>query len=459
MSRTLIAHGFHLARDPAERALGKPYPPLGPLISAAEAEAAGHDVAVYDATFAQGPEAFADALDGHRPARVALVADPHAVPAKMCTETHRADVLHMLRLARERGAAVFVAGPDVSDHPELYADADVVCVGEHDAALRQWVSGTALQGRLPRTSREDLDAVPLPAWHRVDMAEYARRWRARHGLWEANVAASRGCPWRCNWCAKPTWGRSYRARPAEGVADEVRALRERHGVDQVWFTDDVFALKPGWLGRYADAMRGAEVPYRCLTRADLLQDPGFAADLARSGCVEVWIGAESGSDRVLTAMDKDGTVAEIERAAANLRAHGIRRGVFLQLGYPGESHDDVLATVRTVRRLRPEAIGISVSYPLPGTVFHERVAAQLGRTNWRSSMANEVLYDAPYPQAYYDAARELLRAEHAVLTFTLAPTLTRAGLRRAAGLVKHAVTWPAARGRMELAARRAAGGR
>jgi radical SAM superfamily enzyme YgiQ (UPF0313 family) len=260
-----------------------------------------------------------------------------------------------------------------------------------------------------------------------------------------NVAASRGCPWRCNWCAKPTWGRGYRARPAEAVAAEVAALRAR-GVDRIAFTDDVFALKPGWLRSYAQASRGAALPYRCLTRADLLQDAAFARDLAASGCDEVWIGAESGSDAVLAAMDKDGTVAEIERAAANLAAHGIRRGFFLQLGYPGESMADVDATIAMVRRVRPEAIGVSVSYPLPGTVFHDRVASRMRKRNWDASMTNEVLFQTDLPQQYYDAVRELLRAEHAIVGFR--PVLSRQGARRALALARHAGAWLGAEARI-----------
>jgi anaerobic magnesium-protoporphyrin IX monomethyl ester cyclase len=447
MADPLLAHNFHPALDPTARAAGKPYPPLGTLVSAAEALRRGVDLAVYDPTFSADPALFEAALDGHRPTRVALLMDPHAIPQKMCTTGMRAAAVTMVRAAKARGAEVLVAGPDVSDHPEHYADADVVVLGEHDRAFLDWIDGGGVTGVIPRGSpRADLAGLPFPAWERVDMAMYASRWRARHGYWEANVSTARGCPYRCNWCAKPTWGRTYHVRPVENVVAEVEALRSRYQPDRLWFTDDIFAIKPAWLAAYRAAVQPRPLPFRCLTRVDLVKDPTYVRDLAEAGCVEVWVGAESGSDAVLERMDKDASVEEIRRASALLRDHGIRRGFFLQLGYPGETAADVDRTLAMVRELKPEEIGVSVSYPLPGTVFHERTKHRLRASNWAESMENRLLFDADYPQAFYDAAREVLRAEHAMIRFT--PELSRRGLRRAAGVAWHVARWPVERGKM-----------
>ena len=121
-------------------------------------------------------------------------------------------------------------------------------------------------------------------------------------------------------------------------------------------------------------------------------------------------------------------------------------GFFLQLGYPGERYDDVLATLDMVRSLRPDEIGISVSYPLPGTPFHDKVRDQLKRENWESSMANEVLFAGAYPQPFYDAVREVLRAESAWWTWR--PGMDRAALRRLGALPWHAARWPVHRAKM-----------
>ncbi len=443
----LLASPYHLALDPPEVAAGKPYPPLGTLVSAAELRNHGHRVAFYDATFNASPVAFTHALDGHRPGKVALVSDPHAIPIKMCTTAQRNATLAMVAAAKERGAQVLVAGPDVTDHPELYAQADVTVIGEHDGALLDWAAGTLPSGRAPRRpNRAALDTLPDPAWDLVDVPAYASRWRAHHGTWELNLSTARGCPYRCNWCAKPTWGRAYTVASPQRVAAQIRAVREDYSPDALWFTDDIFAVKPSWLATFRAEVGADPVPFRCNTRADLVREGTYVRDLAASGCREVWMGAESGSDAILAAMDKDQTRADLTLAVRRLRDEGIRVGFFLQLGYPGESRADVESTLQMIRRLRPDEIGVSVSYPLPGTPFHERVKAQLGRSNWATSMENEVLFAGAYPQGFYDAAREVLRAEHAWIAWH--PTPSWGGLRRAAALPYHAARWPLHRAKM-----------
>ncbi len=439
----LIASPYRMALDATEVASGRPYPPLGPLVSAAELAALGQDVAFYDATLDTNGNAFALALAGHRPRRVAILSDPHSIPVKMCTTAQRQAALAMVRSACEQGAAVLVAGPDPTDHPEVYeaAGASVVVQGEHDGALLAWASGELPAGRAARrANRAHLDTLPDPAWSMVNLPAYAAHWRKRHDRWELNLSTARGCPYRCNWCAKPTWGRSYQVASPARVAAQVAALRAHHAPDALWFTDDIFAVRPAWLRSFRELVGSDPLPFRCNTRADLVREGAYVRDLAAAGCTQVWMGAESGSDAVLTAMDKDQTREDIEVAVARLRGAGIRVGFFLQLGYPGESYADALATVDMVRRLRPDEIGISVSYPLPGTPFYAAVKDSLARTHWDSAMDNEVLFAGAFPQPFYDALRELLRAEHAWLSFQ--PSLTARGLRRAAALPWHAARWP-----------------
>lgn len=437
----LVASPYHQPLDPMEARAQKPYPPLGTLVTVSELRARGHEVAVYDPMFCRDVGTFAEALRGWRPRQVAIVADPHSVPVKMCLRSMRDAARDMVARAREAGADVLVAGPDPTDHPEAYAGATVVR-GEHDQAVIDWVEGGAA------SRPTGLDALPFPALDSVDLGEYRRRWRQKHGLWELNLSTARGCPYRCNWCAKPTWGRSYNVVSPARAAEMVDWAQGRFAPDRLWFTDDIFAIKPAWLAEFRRLVEPRRVPFRCNTRADLVREGAYVHDLAESGCVEVWMGAESGSDRVLAAMDKDQTRDDIATATRRLHEAGIRVGFFLQLGYPGESYADVLQTLDMVRDLRPDEIGVSVSYPLPGTGFHEKVRAQMGRENWQSTMDNEVLFEAAYPQAFYDSARELLRAEHAWLSWR--PSL---GVRRAAALPYHAARWPWHRGRVAALAR------
>lgn len=463
--RVLVTHPYILDFDPREAALGRPYPPLGTLQAAAGLRADGHDVSFHDVMFARDTEHFGDLLDRQPWDLVAIVPDDHSVQIKQCLDRIRQAALSMVQAAHSRGITVIMSGPDASDHPEVFLGAGAAAVfrGEVVEALVEWargdsavpgVTGERGAGDGRRAPVSDLDALPDAAWDLCDLAPYAQMWRQRHGVWEINVWTARGCPYRCNWCAKPVWGRSYQVRSAERVAAEIRMIRQQHSPDRIWFTDDIFALRPKWLRAFRAALGADPLPYRCLSRVDLLRDAAYVQDLAASGCDQVWVGAESGSDRVLQAMDKDCTVDDIRRATRLLQENGVQIGFFLQLGYPGEGLDEVRATVSMIEQLRPDEIGVSVSKPMPGTAFYERVSASMRGENWDASMDNIPLFEAPFPQPFYAAAKEVLRSTHsagrarkALRAFVAAPSQQAA--RKVAGALYHRVRLPVVRARME----------
>src|SRR5439155_2587386 len=116
------------------------------------------------------------------------------------------------------------------------------------------------------------------------------------------------------------------------------------------------------------------------------------------------------SQRILDAMEKGTTVGEIEAARWRLKDAGIRACYFIQFGYPGETLADILETVRLIRDTLPDDIGISVSYPLPGTRFHAMVQEQLGtKTNWTDSGDLAMMFQGTYTSAFY---RRLHSAVH-----------------------------------------------
>lgn len=430
----LVAHSFCLRRDRKQFERSKPYAPLATLLAAAILREGGHPVALFDATFEPCVEGFASRLGAEVPGIVLLIEDNFNYLTKMCTEDRRADALHMVAAARAAGARVAVNGPDAADNPLLYlaAGADAVMTGEGelgaaaivDAFQRGLplggVAGLILpdgQGGLrrtpPRRQEQALDSLPFPAWDLVDSGAYREAWTRAHGRFSWNMAASRGCPYACNWCAKPTFGRRYTQRSADSIAEEMARLKREIAPDHIWFADDIFGMTDDWIAAFAEAVqrRDARIPFMMQSRANLISDP-VAAALAAAGAEEVWLGVESGSQRILDAMDKGTRVESVRTATRALRRHGIRSGWFLQLGYPPEDWEDILLTRDLLREERPDEIGVSVSYPLPGTVFHDRVVAELGaRRNWRDTDELAMLFQGSFDTAFYRMVRDALHAD------------------------------------------------
>jgi anaerobic magnesium-protoporphyrin IX monomethyl ester cyclase len=433
----LFGQSYFLRFDPKLWAAMQPYPPLGTLYAAAYVRERGYDVALFDAMLAASEEEWAQALDAEQPRVAVLYEDNFNYLSKMCLLRMREAAFTMIRLARERGCTVIVCGSDATDHAERYLDegADYVLLGEGECTLGELLDHLARRGDdspssilglafrggdggIVRTRRRPdirrLDELPFPAWDLVDVARYRAIWRRHHGYYSMNMVTTRGCPYHCNWCAKPIWGQRYNSRSPENVAAELRWLAETYQPDHIWFTDDIMGLKPRWLQRFADLVEEHDVriPFKSLHRADLLLRGDTVEALARAGAKTVWIGAESGSQKILDAMEKGTSVEQIYEAAARLRHAGIEVGFFLQFGYPGETRADIRRTMRMVRDCRPDDIGMSVSYPLPGTRFHQAVFGELGaKQNWTDSNDLAMLYHGPFSTAFYRQLHVVLHTE------------------------------------------------
>ncbi len=431
----LLSHSFFLAHDTKQLAKMKPYSPLSTLILAALLRQNGHQVALFDATFAEGVEDFEKALEHYAPRAVVLMEDNFNFLTKMCTTERRKSALAMIAAARARGCRVAVNGPDAADLPALYlaAGAQAVARGEGEMALAELVSlwergeedmaavaGLILPGAarpVSTAAREplrELDGLPPPAWDLLDIEAYRRAWTRAHGLFSWNMATSRGCPYACNWCAKPTFGRRYTVRPPGDVVHEMTRLKAEVAPGHIWFADDIFALDTAWAADFAGqvAQAGCRIPFTMQSRVNLMTGPMVEA-LAQAGAQTVWLGVETGSQRILDAMDKGASVAAARTATRILKEHGVRACWFIQRGYPPESWPDIIATRDLIREERPDEIGVSVAYPLPGTAFHARVHAQLGRQrNWRDTGELAMLFQGAYSTALYRKVRDLLHAEN-----------------------------------------------
>ena len=267
--------------------------------------------------------------------------------------------------------------------------------------------------RQSRPLMRDLNALPFPARELLNLDQYRDAWMAAHGYFSLNIVASRGCPYRCNWCAKPIYGDSFSMRSAASVAEEMRRLKHDFHATHLWFADDIFGLQAKWVNDLADQVErlDAALPFKMQSRVDLMTR-NTAHSLRRAGCAEVWMGVESGSQKILDAMDKGTRVEQFAVARANLKHEGIRACYFLQFGYPGETWQDIQQTVEMVRETRPDDIGVSVSYPLPGTKFYEQVKTQLGdKTNWSESNDLSMMFQGSYTDEFYRALHDALHAQ------------------------------------------------
>ncbi len=435
MADVLLTHSYHLPYDPKQVRKMQPYAPLGTLYAASALRAGDISVAVFD-TMLEAPEpGFADALNQLHPKIVAIYEDDFNFLSKMCLTRMRELAWQLARKAHEAGAIVVAHGSDATDQAEAYLrnGVDFVLRGEAEQTLVELCSailvgrphldipglvyldgaGNPIQSADRSPKNTSWNTLPKPARELIDLEPYRRAWTSAHGHFSANVVASRGCPYRCNWCAKPISGNKFQIRPARCVAAEIRELKEMYGVQHIWFGDDVFALNHHWVQDFANEIEAMHcvLPFKIQSRADLMTHTTVAG-LKRAGCAEVWMGVESGSQKILNAMDKGLRVSDVVTARSRLGDEDIRACYFLQFGYPGETWEDIQQTIALVRNTRPDDIGISFSYPLPGTVFYERVQEQIGsKRNWTDSDDLCVMFRATYKDEFYKALRNALHAE------------------------------------------------
>jgi radical SAM superfamily enzyme YgiQ (UPF0313 family) len=274
----------------------------------------------------------------------------------------------------------------------------------------------------------DLNTLPDPDFSFININKYRNEWLNNHGYFSINISTTRGCPYRCNWCAKPIYGQTYSSFSPGKVANQIKYLREKYFVDHLWITDDIFGLKPGWIKEFSEELTklNIKLPYKCLTRPDLLLRGNTINELKESGCKDIWIGAESGSQKILDAMDKGTTVEQIYKASRKVKQTGIDISFFIQFGYTGENKNDINLTRKMIRDCLPADVGISVSYPLPGTKFYEKVKKELyEKTNWEDSDDLDPMLRSVYERNFYKILHRFVHAEYRILKIIKNKNLTK----------------------------------
>ncbi len=421
--RLLLTHGYFLAEDPKEQRIMKPYPPLGLLYLSSHLRSKGFEAEIYDSTFGTREDLF----------RILECGQPGAVGIYVNLMT-RANALAIAERARAAGWLVMLGGPEPSNYASEYlnAGAHLIVAGEGEVAVERlmrtnfdsnaWPSIPGLiyrndNGVLtdtgPAQFLADLDAQPWPDRERIDIPRYLGVWRTHHGMGSISIITARGCPYKCNWCSHSVYGHTHRRRSPHAVVDEIEWALKRYRPEMLWMADDVFTIHHGWLAEYAAEMkrRCIRLPFECITRADRLNEKA-AALLAELGCMRVWIGSESGSQRILDAMQRGVTVEQVQQAVDLSRRNGIQTGMFLMWGYDGEEIADIEATVEHVKKCRPDIFFTTVSYPIKGTPYFENVRQRLVAIEpWERSSDRNFVVSGRHSRAFYKHADTLLRSE------------------------------------------------
>jgi anaerobic magnesium-protoporphyrin IX monomethyl ester cyclase len=424
MTKILFTHSYFYPLDSKQWRFKQPYPPLGTLQAAAVVREAGFEVRIFDTALRQNATDVKGELASFQPRYFVIYDDGFNYLTKMCLTVMRQAAFNMIALAKEQNATVVVCSSDSTDHYEKYFEkgADYVVRGEGEETLKELlltlgdsksienIQGIAFskQGKTvvnaARPVMRNLDALPLPAWDLIDLEPYRKIWIKQYGYFSLNLATTRGCPFKCNWCAKPIYGNRYNSRSPQNAVNEIEFLLKTYQPDHFWMSDDIFGLKPGWVKEFRDEVKKRKLSfrYKIQSRVDLLLEEDTIAALAESGADTIWVGAESGSQKILDAMDKGTTIEQIRDTRLILKQNKIKAAFFLQFGYPGETIEDIKATLQMVLELMPDEIGISVSYPLPGTKFYENVkAGLLAKQNWSDSDDLAMMFAGTYSSAYY----------------------------------------------------------
>jgi anaerobic magnesium-protoporphyrin IX monomethyl ester cyclase len=424
-----FTHGYFLHEDPKEQVIMKPYPPLGLLYISAWLDRHHVENEIFDTTFSHKNLLF-ERLLLTKPGIVALYTN-------LMTKLNVLEIMHFVRQQPDLAhTLILLGGPDVTHNTfdYLQAGADLIVLGEGEQTMLEvaltlqanpaWSSTEmpTLFGHIeglamltpeqivyktpPRTKLKSLEELPLPNRHKIDLQQYLDAWKRVHGHAAISLSTQRGCPYTCRWCSTAVYGQSYRRRSPQSVVEEIVDLQAHYNFDLIWFVDDVFTVSHKWLSEFADALQEQQVTiqFECITRADRLTDEVLSV-LKDAGCFRVWIGAESGSQRIIDAMDRRVDVMQVRAMIQSARRTGIQAGTFIMLGYPGETEADIFETVEHLKQANPDLFTITVAYPIKGTGLYEEVAATThSLLPWAQRTDRDLDFKRTYPRRYYDFA-------------------------------------------------------
>ena len=424
----LLTHAYYLSDDPKEQQIMKPYPPLGQLYISGYLNEHGIENYVFDTTFYSQKQQLDFILKKQ--------ADLVAIYTNLMTKVEVIKLIKILKTDAAYGfPEIVLGGPDVTYNLENYlkAGAQYLIIGEGEESMAELhealrlktniaeVNGIAYmqEGEIvktsPRTRIKDLAALPLPNRAAIPVDKYLQTWKDNHGKSSMTVSTQRGCPYTCKWCSTAVYGQSYRRRPAHQVAEELQLLKSTYNPDTIWFVDDVFTVSHKWLRSFHQEVikQDAIIPYECITRAERITDEVLQL-LKESGCYRIWIGAESGSQKIIDAMDRRVKVGTVQKAINDANAQNIETGTFIMLGYPGENKKDIKDTIAHLKKSNPTHFTITVAYPIKGTALYKEIEKDIiQQPEWETSTDRDIDFERTYSRKFYDyAVRKVVNEVH-----------------------------------------------
>lgn len=420
--KIIFTHGYFLSEDPKEQKIMRPYPPLGILYISAYLESKGFPNDIFDTTFSD-INSLQSYLLKERP-------DVLGIYTNLMTKLN---VLRLIKFVRScdslRHTRIVLGGPEVRNHKEKFIEygADVIIFGEGEETMLELVStwkknlfeddleeingitfrkNRSIVINPERTLIKTINELPFPAREKINLQLYFDAWKSRHGFSMININTMRGCPYSCKWCSRAVYGGSYRRRDAKLVVDEIEWLQKTYQFDMLWFVDDVFTINHRWLREFAVeiAARNINVRYEIISRADRVNEEVLQL-LKASGCFRVWIGAESGSQKIIDAMDRRVEVKQVREAIRQVKLYGMQAGTFIMLGYPGEDEKDIKETLHHLKYSAPDQFTITVAYPIKGTPLYSEVEPKfIEPLPWETSTDRDIDFQRRYKRKYYDHA-------------------------------------------------------
>lgn len=420
--KVLLTHAYFLYEDKKELKIMKPYPPLGLLYISAYLENNGIENEIFDSTFSSKDELYSF-IEDNKPAYL-------GVYVNLMTKIN---VLKLIAFVKENSnlqmTKIILGGPDVRYNSKnlLNAGADFIVIGEGENTTLELIK--ALEGNKhdelkklkgieyktadneiiktgEREKIKELDKLPLPNRDKIKIKNYFDVWKKHHGNNSITISTMRGCPYTCKWCSRAVYGLSYRRFSPSKTVDEIKHLIKKYNPDAFWFVDDVFTVSHKWLKEFTELINknNIKIKYECITRADRLNEEVISL-LKNSGCFRVWIGAESGSQKVIDLMDRRVDVNYVRDMIKLTQQNGIEAGTFIMLGYPGETEDDINQTITHLKNCNPDHFTITIAYPIRGTeLFNDVEDRQVQSYNWSETTDREIDFKRTYSRRYYNYA-------------------------------------------------------